>query len=240
MTHTLHRFGQPEDFFDDYIVTAMPAWGFNDRNCVPKQKAFLRAALRHGPVNIGNSIKGAAHRATKNLRPTAHWRRDDTPDPEAVIAEVNQPTTVSAVFDNFEAARAFVRELTEMDLGLSVNISGDFRQAAACARECRLNRHSVEYSLGFQGATEKLADDRTVRLAAMCGHGMVSATFAKQMVEWVRGGRRTPERACAYMARFCACGSFNPSRAERILREVVEEGAGATAGDHRSDSSSTS
>jgi hypothetical protein len=221
MTHTLHRFGRGDDFDDDYIVTAMPARGFNDRDCVPKQKAFLRAALKHGPVNIGNSIKGAAHRAAKNVHPTVHWRRDDAPDPEAVIAEVDRPATVSAVFDNFGATRAFLQELKEMDLGLSVNVSGDFRRAAACARECGLTRHSVEYSLGFQGATDRLADDRTLRLAAMCGHGMVSATFAKQMLDWVRGGRRTPERACAHMARLCACGSFNPSRAERILREVL-------------------
>ena len=112
MTHTLHRFGQREDLVDDYIVTAMPARGYNDQNCVPKQRTFLETALKYGPVN-----------------------------------------------------------------------------------------------------------DAPRRLATMCGHGMVSGTLAKKMVEWVRSGRRTPEQACAYMARFCVCGSFNPARAERVLRE---------------------
>jgi hypothetical protein len=222
MTHTLHRYGRPEDFEDDYIVTAMPARGFNDEDCVPKQKAFLEAALRHGPVNIGNSLKGAAHRATKDLRPTVHWKRDNAPHPEAVIDEIDRPTSVSAVFDNYEAVEAFLAELAEMELGLSVNISGVATRAEACCRAVGLTRHSVEFALGFQGATEKMPEDASRRLATMCGHGMVSATLSKKMVEWVRSGRRSPEQACAYMARFCVCGSFNPARAERILKEAAK------------------
>ena len=221
MTHTLHRYGKPEDFADDYIVTAMPARGFNDEGCVPKQQAFLRKALEHNPVNIGNSIKGAAHRATKDMRPTVHWHRDHSPDPDAVIEEVGRPTTVSAVFDNLEAVQAFVADLKELDLGLSINVSSMFESAKECCDAVGLTRHSVEYSLGFQGATEKLPQEKTRRLATMCGHGMISATMASKMEEWVRSGRRTPEQACAYLARFCACGSFNPSRAERILAEVA-------------------
>jgi len=220
MTHTLHRYGRPEDFADDYIVTAMPARGYNDKNCVEKQKTFLRTALAHGPINIGNSKKGAAHRATKDLRPTVHWRRDHSPDPEWVIEEIDEPTTVSAVFDNYDAVRAFVAELKELDLGLSVNISGVAVVADRCCKEVGLTRHSIEFSLGFQGATEKMPDDASRRLATMCGHGMVSATLSQKMIEWVRSGRRTPEQACTYLARFCVCGSFNPTRAERVLAEA--------------------
>ena len=225
MTHTLHRYGRPPDFADDYIVTAMPARGFNDQSSVPKQRKFLETALKYQPVNIGNSIKGSAYRTTKDLRPTVHWSRDDSPRPEAVIAEVDRPTTVSAVFDNYEAVRDFVAELRDLDLGLNVNISGVASEALTCCREIGLTRHSVEFSLGFQGATEKMPDDAPRRLATMCGHGMVSGTLSKKMVEWVRSGRRTPEQATVYMARFCVCGSFNPARAERVLRE-------ATAGEH--------
>ena len=221
MTHTLHRFGHAEDFSDDYIVSAMPARGFNDQDCVPKQKQFLQTALKHQPVNIGNSIKGAAHRATKDLRPTAHWHRDDNPDPQSVVDEIDRATSVSAVFDDFSRAQAFVAELKELNLGLSVNISTATDKALECCRKCDLTRHSVEFSLGFQGATEKLPEEDTARLSTMCGHGMVSAAFAGKMIQWVRSGRRTPAQACAYMARFCVCGSFNPSRAERILKEAA-------------------
>jgi len=222
VTHTLHRYGRLEDFADDYIVSAMPARGYNDRNCVEQLRAFLRTALGHGPINIGNSKKGAAHRATKDMRPTVHWNRDHSPDPERVIDEIDSPTSVSAVFDNYEAVRSFVAELKELDLGLSVNISGVAVEADRCCKEIGLTRHSIEFSLGFQGATEKMPDDAPRRLATMCGHGMVSANLSTKMIEWVRSGRRTPEQACAYMARFCVCGSFNPTRAERVLAEAAE------------------
>jgi hypothetical protein len=221
VTHTLHRFGKKDSLSHDFIVTAMPARGFNDEGCIPKQKTFLRAALEFNPVNIGNAIKGAEHRAAKDLRPTAHWHRDTSPDPQLVIDEVDRPTTVSAVFDDYASMRAFVAKVVEMDLGLSVNISSVPEQAEKCCGECGVVRHSIEYSLGFQGATEKLPDDTTMQLSTMCGHGMVSATFARKMTDWVRSGRRTPEEATKYLARFCVCGSFNPARAEDILQQAA-------------------
>jgi hypothetical protein len=49
---------------------------------------------------------------------------------------------------------------------------------------------------------------------------MVSANFAKKMLEWVKENRRTPTEAARYMARFCICGVFNIARAERILGEA--------------------
>ena len=57
-------------------------------------------------------------------------------------------------------------------------------------------------------------------LSTMCGHGMVSTSLAKKMIDWVREGRRTPEQACTYMTRFCSCGVFNPARAQRILEDA--------------------
>ena len=57
-------------------------------------------------------------------------------------------------------------------------------------------------------------------LSTMCGHGMVSHSLAKKMIDWVKEGRRTPEQAVTYMARFCSCGVFNPSRAKRVLEDA--------------------
>lgn len=222
MTHTLHRYGRREDLDSDFIVTAMPAKGFNDRDALPKLKQFLRTALKYRPVNLGNSIKGAQHRVSKNLSPLVHWRRDASPDPESVIAEVDRPTTVSAVFDNADAVQQLVAELVELDLGLSVNIASVPDQAVACCDGVGLVRHSVEYSLGFRGQTERLPDDATLQLTTMCGHGMISSGFARKMTDWVRSGRRTPDEASRYLARFCVCGSFNPARARGILEQAAK------------------
>ena len=46
---------------------------------------------------------------------------------------------------------------------------------------------------------------------------MVSHSLAKKMIDWVKEGRRTPEEASTYLARFCSCGVYNPARAIRIL-----------------------
>ena len=57
----------------------------------------------------------------------------------------------------------------------------------------------------------------------MCGHGMVSMSLAKKMIDWVKEGRRTPEQASVVLTRFCSCGVFNPSRATT----AAGRGAGA-------------
>ena len=77
------------------------------------------------------------------------------------------------------------------------------------------------YSLGFEGGTGMLPnEDRAA--STMCGHGMVSPSLAKKMVDWVKEGRRTPEEAVTYMTRFCSCGVFNPSRAKRVLLDAID------------------
>ena len=52
--------------------------------------------------------------------------------------------------------------------------------------------------------------------------GDVDAAYAIQQANtdiWIQEGRRTPEQAAGYMARFCSCGVFNTCRAARILRK---------------------
>ncbi len=219
MTHTLHRYGAAEDLDDDFLVLAMPARGFEAELAVERQKEFLRLALRHDPVNIGDTSHGAWYHPARGLRPTVHWRRSSQPAPEDVIEAVDRPSPVTAVFDNHEALRAFVDELREADLGLSINISALTSRAAECCTSLGIPRHSVEYSLGFMGRTGRLPDDTTLRLSTMCGHGMISHRLAEKMIAWVKTGRRTPDEASRTLARFCNCGGFNPHRAARILKD---------------------
>jgi hypothetical protein len=54
----------------------------------------------------------------------------------------------------------------------------------------------------------------------MCGHGMISHSLAKKMIDFVKENRRTPEQCAATLTRFCSCGVFNPSRATRILEDA--------------------
>lgn len=220
MTNTLHRYGDSESLQKDFIVFAIPCRGYNDKDCVPKLREFLRLASKHKPVNLGDASRGGIYRPSKELNPLSHWRRDQQPDFETVMEQVANPTTVAAVFDNERAVEAFVQELRTKDLGLSINISASIDRAEACCRDVGLNRHSVEYSLGFMGKVDRLADRRVLELATMCGHGMISFTFARKMIDWVKEGRRTPDQACVYLSRFCSCGIFNPTRAKDILEKA--------------------
>ena len=217
MTNTLHRYGNEESFYDDYVVFASPSKGKNDEGSIPKLKKFLEMALHFKPVNVGDPAHGGAQRPSRNQTITSHWIRDGQPNFRAVIDGIDEPASVSAVFDNLEMAEAFLKTVREADLGLCINISTSIAGAQKCCRFAGIAPHSIGYSLGFEGRTEKLPNTQVLELTTMCGHGMVSSSLAKKMIDWVKEGRRTPEEAVIYMTRFCSCGVFNPSRAKRIL-----------------------
>ncbi len=220
MTNTLHRFGDRESLQDDYIIFAMAARGINDADAPPKLQAFLRLALKHNPINVGNAVKGGIFRASTRLTPLAHWRRREFVDPMEVVESVQSCTTVSAVFDDPTKLEAFLRDLKAADLGISINIAALTDEARGCCQRAGITRHSVEYSLGFHGDLNLLPDRRVLELSTMCGHGMISHNFARKMIDWVKEGRRDPPQAATYLAKFCTCGIYNTTRATHILEDA--------------------
>jgi hypothetical protein len=220
MTNTLHRFGDAESFYDDYIVFAIPSKTNKDPNALPKLHRFLEIALEYKPVNLGDARHGGALRASKDLGPWAHWNRDMKPDFQAVIKGLTVPTTCAAVFDNPTAAEQFVKRVKEENFGMSVNISTSIEGAERCCNYACIDRHSIGYSLGFEGKTEKIPNSQVATLSTMCGHGMISHSLAKKMIDFVKENRRTPEQAATYLSRFCSCGIFNPARAKRVLEDA--------------------
>lgn len=220
MTNTLHRFGSRDSLRDDYIIFAMAARGINDQGAPPKLQTFLRLALKHHPINVGNAVKGGIFRSSKALTPLAHWRRREFIDPEEVVQSIDTCTTVSAVFDDPANLEAFLAELKAADLGISVNIAALTDEARTCCQRAGITRHSVEYSLGFHGDLNRLPDRHVLELSTMCGHGMVAHNLTKKMLDWVKEGRRDPRQAATYLAKFCTCGIYNTTRATRILEEA--------------------
>ena len=220
MTNTLHRFGDAQSFSDDYIVFAIPSKTNKDPDALPKLRRFLEIALEYKPVNLGDARHGGALRSSKNLGPLSHWKRDMKPDFQGVINGLTVPTTCAAVFDNPTAAEQFVKRVKEEDFGMSVNVSTSIEGAERCCQYACIDRHSVGYSLGFEGKTEKIPNSQVTMLSTMCGHGMISHSLSKKMIDFVKENRRTPEQAATYLSRFCSCGIFNPSRAKRILEDA--------------------
>jgi hypothetical protein len=221
VTNTLHRFGSAASFYDDYVVFAMACKGqFRQADPLPGLRRFLQIALEYGPVNLGDARHGGAIRPSRSINPLSHWRRDNRPDFQAVIDGLTDVTTCAAVFDKRESAERFVKRIKEEGLGLSVNISTSITGADECCHQAGIPRHSVGYSLGFEGRTEKMPNSQVMMLSTMCGHGMISHSLAKKMIDFVKENRRTPEQAAATLTRFCSCGVFNPSRAKRILEDA--------------------
>src|ERR1700686_4976316 len=134
MTNTLHRYGDAESFYDDYLIFASPSSGRNDKDSVPKLKAFLEMALPFNPVNIGDPVHGGALRPSRDLTTIANWKRDMKPDFRAVIDGLDEPASVVAIFDNQAAAEQFLKVAAEADLGLSVNMSASVEGAIECCK----------------------------------------------------------------------------------------------------------
>ncbi len=223
MTNTLHRFGKPEELKDDYIVFTLARPGTNDIGSVEKAREFLKIALKYNPVNFTGEFRhGSAFRPEKNLNLFRLYvrGRKEIVSPELVMDEMEPPGRASVVFDNKQALEEFLKEIKEIDFGLSVNVSSlvdDFKEITL---RTGILPHSINYSLGFRGNLYRLPDQQILALTTMCGHGLIANSFAKKMIDRVKEKRLTPEKAARYMAKFCMCGAFNTSRAERILHEA--------------------
>ncbi|MBW1768528.1 MAG: hypothetical protein JRJ02_05670 [Deltaproteobacteria bacterium] len=222
MTNTLHRFGKPESFKDDFIVFIMSSRGINDKGAPEKVRAFLKAAVKYNPVNIGDALIGSMYQPDKDLSFTKLYltgRKEQITAGEAIEA-FDKSGSATVVFDNKEALEGFLKEVNGLDLGLSVNVSALAEKVKVACRNSDIIIHSVEYSLGFQGDLYRLPERQVLALTTMCGHGMISANFARKLIDRIKEARITPEKAAGYMAKFCVCGAFNTTRAIRILNEV--------------------
>ena len=205
MTHSLHRRGTAENLSEDYVMLTLPAIGINDDGHDPKLQEFLRIALRHNPVNIGQINLGNMYsHKIEEVLDAAHG-------------------IVHAVFVNKEVVTEVLKELEEADLGMSVVVSGIFENVDECIEKAGLKHHTANFSLGIWGRTEKLPSDNILEVATMCGHAMVSANLIKTMVEEIKAGAKTPEAAAKVLAPQCACGIFNPDRAAKLLAAMANK-----------------
>jgi hypothetical protein len=223
MTNTLHRSGTPEQLKDDYIVFVLCSKGINDIGARERAQTFFKTALKYKPVNVaGHAPDGPLFRSEKNLNPFKLYlgKRREMVSFEQLVEEMDSSGSALAVFDNRGAMEGFLKELKELDLGLSVNVAALVDDVRESGPKMGIVPHSVNYALGFRGATDRLPDRHVLALTTMCGHGLISSNFAKKMIDRVKERRLEPEDAARYMSKFCTCGAFNNSRAVRILNEA--------------------
>ncbi|HEX78354.1 MAG TPA: hypothetical protein G4O03_08135 [Dehalococcoidia bacterium] len=203
MTHTLHRKGTVENLSDDYVLLCIPAKGINEEGSPAKLQEFLRIAWGHNPVNIGSIVLGNMYSA----------------EPETIMANARE--VAHAVFVDPQTVAEVLKELKEAELGMSVVVSGLFKAVSECCHKAGLKRHTVNYSLGIWGKTEKLPSEEVLEVTTMCGHGMVSSSLVNFLAEEVKKGRKSAEDAAKEMAKQCVCGIFNPTRAAKLLTAMA-------------------
>lgn len=210
MTHTNHRQGTRESLSKDYVVLMMSSRGINDNDTGPKIQQFLRMGYKYGPVNAGPARTGDRFMS----------------DPEKLVERLARAGIGHLVFDDREKVEAFVKELVETDLGLSVVVSGLFDEVDGMCHAAGIKRHTVQCSLGVWGNVQSLPQDEILDITTMCGHSMLSFNLVRRMAREVKKGLTSLEEAGRIMARPCSCGVFNPRRAEELLQRCIDTGLG--------------
>jgi hypothetical protein len=206
MTNTLHRQGTADSLKNDYVIFAHTAKGITRKGSASKLQEFMRICLKYYPVNIGDGKQGNIHQDDINI--------------QKLIANQGDGAGAAAVFTDLETLQKVIEELIKADLGISINISGLLEGVQQCCRKAGIERHSVEHSVGFWGATDRLPEREILEFNTMCGHGMVSFNLIRKMIEYVKLRRLTPKKAAKIMAKCCECGVFNPVRAETLLEKI--------------------
>ena len=206
MTNTLHRQGTADSLKNDYVIFAHTAKGITREGSASKLQEFMRICLKYDPVNIGDSKQGNIHQ--------------DEVDIQKLIPNMGDGAGAAAVFTDLNTLQKVIEELIQADLGISINISGLLEGVQQCCRNSGIERHSVEHSLGFWGAKDRLPEREILEFNTMCGHGMVSFNLIRKMIEYVKLRRLTPKKAAKTMAKCCECGVFNPVRAETLLEKI--------------------
>jgi len=209
MTHSLHRKGIPEELIFDFVVLVTPAVGINHYDSKEKLCKILDKILELNPNNIGSYETGTIYTG-------------------ATIDEIKRQLTetprVRCCFDNVQKVKLLLQFLKKEDFGLSVTISGLQREILEMAKDLAIEAHSVNLSLGVFGKTENLPNSEIVDFVSLCGHGMVSSSLVKGLIEDVKNRKRNPKEAAEQMAKPCVCGIFNTTLAEIMLKKMYPKG----------------
>ncbi len=211
MTHTLHRQGDEESLARDYTILAMPSSGLNSAGSRPKLAKALEIMLKYDPVNIGDSKNGS---------------RFSLGSDQAVKDVLVENELVHAVYRSEEQLIGVLAELKKADLGLSVTVGGLVDRIEGCCKKAGLTPHTIVQSLGVRGRKEMLPPPRTLEIATMCGHHLVSINLILSLVDKVKKGGMSAEDAGRELARCCICGVFNPVRAAEIIRKMADARGG--------------
>lgn len=210
MTHTLHRFRQPGDQTEEFVLLSMAAQGFNDKNAAHKLLKVLDIVVSVDPSNVADDAQGGIYTG-KTV--------------DIIKKDINDKAYIGAAFTSKEQVKTVLSKLKEADLGMSVVITGNFKDTFEMCKEVGIKPNAINISLGIYGKKELLPEDDVLEIVTMCGHSMISPKSVKYIINRVSRGDISPEEGAIELARPCTCGIFNVDRAANLLSKqccVVE------------------
>ena len=207
MTHTLHRQGTKESLNKDYIFLCMAAKGINEDRANEKMREFLKIMMHHQPINAGDMRSGNIFNSNM----------------DEILSKVSSTSIVHGVFTDRDTATKVLQELQDADLGLSVVVSGPFDSVNCICEAVGLKPHSVDFSGGIWGNTKRLPAKDIQEVTTMCGHAMVASNLVTSLVNDIKKRRITSDEASRELAKQCACGVFNPSRAAELMHDMAKK-----------------
>jgi hypothetical protein len=187
-------------------MLAIRAKGFNDEGNVWRLLRILEMASRYPIVNFADVKNGSKF----------------TTDLDTILNTDKDLPMVQMVFTSRDDMTRFMEDLKRADLGISVVASGLFEEIFRCCKKAGLTPHSVNYSLGVHGRTEKLPPKEILEITTMCGHGLVSRNLVTKLVFHIKKEKESGSSAAEKLARDCICGIFNPVRAAKLLEAVAK------------------
>lgn len=207
MTHTLHRQGSLEDLRKDFVVFSMASQSVNAKGSVPKIRRIFEIIEKYKPVNFGDVKSGNAFKVSS----------------ETMKENLKENSYIHFVFTDRETVKQVLQELKNEDIGLSVVVSGVVEEIDHICKEVGLRMHTVEFSGGIYGKKECLPEAPILEITTMCGHGLISNSLVRHLMESVKKGKLSIHEAAIELAKQCQCGIFNPKRAEAVLAHLCRK-----------------
>lgn len=209
MTHTNHRRGTVEDLSKDYIFTTMAGKGVNVAGTGEQMKKFYQIVTKYNPTFVGDAAKG--NQLTYGI--------------QTMLDSSDDKTIGHAVFRDADSVAAVIKDLMDAGFDRSVVVSGLFDKVEGCCSKAGIGiPHTIEFSLGTWGKTEKLAPMEELEVMTMCGHAQIGGTLVQHMAKQVKAGRITAEEAGMRLGRQCTCGVFNVARAAELIAAMAARG----------------
>ena len=209
MSHSAHRCGTIRNLQNDYTMYARTSRHVNREGCGPKLRKILDIFLSENPVNFGSSHSGKSFAAGL--------------DPEEYSRSLDKAYAVACCFSSASAIKNVLVKLKEADTGISIVVSGLIEEIRKIAGDVGLKPHTALLSLGFHGKKELLPEEEVLEITTMCGHGLVATHLVEDVVQKVKSGALTSEKAAMLLAQPCPCGIFNLDRCVELLKEQLGE-----------------